>query len=274
VTKVRLEAKDTTVPDKHRRDHGEFYTPLPVVRLAHRYLDRELGPDWRERWIVWDPCCGTGNLTREYQFRDLVLTTLETVDIDLLREHQVNPGAVISQMDFLNDPVPERIRKRLRRAARKGRGIVFLMNPPFVGPGRGIGVKGAKEKGVVKTGWGNQLLLGRARTSLTVQFLFGCLEQARSYRFREVVVATFSALRVFVGPGFERAAELWSQYFDLRGGFVVPSRLFSGCKENWPIAFTIWRTTGGKIEAVAGRVGGGRWRAGQGGFTDVYGGEH
>lgn len=237
-----LAMKDRLVQDEYRRQKGEFYTPEAVVAVAHQYMSRVLGEDWKERYLVWDPCCGTANLTRDYQFRDLILSTLEETDVRLVREHRYNPGAVICQMDFLNDPVPPEIDAALRRAREAGKGIVFLMNPPFVDRSKGQGVKGAKAPGTVSTLIGQRLKFGRARTQLFVQFLFGCLFVAKEYGFSDIAIGSFSRAKLFASPSLGKVVDELGKDLPFRAGFVAPSDLFSGCKAPWPVAFSVWRS--------------------------------
>lgn len=49
------------------KDAFVFFTPTPFVDYAHSMLEKELGKDWKERYVVWDCCCGTKNLTRDHR---------------------------------------------------------------------------------------------------------------------------------------------------------------------------------------------------------------
>ena len=51
------EIADRLVEDTNRRKKGEFYTPTLFVDYAHRMIEKELGEDWREKYVVWDNCC-------------------------------------------------------------------------------------------------------------------------------------------------------------------------------------------------------------------------
>ena len=57
---------DRLVQDITRRKQGEFFTPTIWVDKAHEYIASVYGEDWKEKYVVWDPAWGTGNLTREY----------------------------------------------------------------------------------------------------------------------------------------------------------------------------------------------------------------
>lgn len=56
---------DRLIDDTTRRAQGEFFTPTAFVDLAHEYISREFGRDWKDRYVVWD--CGYGQLKRVWK---------------------------------------------------------------------------------------------------------------------------------------------------------------------------------------------------------------
>lgn len=95
--------QDRLIEDTDRRRKGDFYTPTIWVDEAHKLMEKHLGPDWREKYMVWDCAWGTGNLTRDYAFSDLYCSTLIQEDLDTASRY--NPFACKFQYDFLNDDV-------------------------------------------------------------------------------------------------------------------------------------------------------------------------
>lgn len=121
---------------------GAFYTPKIWVDELHKMLSSHLGEDWKDKYIVWDASCGPATLTRDYKFKNLFLSTLEQVDIDIIKESGYNPEATVFQFDFLNDPLsklPDELQKHLQNGAK----FVFLNNPPF---GRRVGLSVLNQK--------------------------------------------------------------------------------------------------------------------------------
>ena len=94
---------DRLIEDTDRRRKGDFYTPTIWVDEAHKLMDKNLGVDWREKYIVWDCAWGTGNLTRDYKFSNLYCSTLQSEDLTIGAKY--NPFATKFQYDFLNDDV-------------------------------------------------------------------------------------------------------------------------------------------------------------------------
>ncbi len=62
---------DRLIEDYDRRMKGDFWTPTLFVDYAHKMMEGVLGEDWKDRYVVWDNCWGTGNLTRDYHFKEL-----------------------------------------------------------------------------------------------------------------------------------------------------------------------------------------------------------
>jgi len=121
---------DRIVEDTTRRKQGEFFTPAIWVDKAHEYIASVYGENWKEEYVVWDPAWGTGNLTRDYKFGELYVSTLNQSDIDTANQMGYNPEAVKFQYDFLNDDY-EKLPEGLRKAIEEGRQIIVLMNPPY-----------------------------------------------------------------------------------------------------------------------------------------------
>ena len=57
-----LERRDSLIPLDERSFKGAYYTPLHVVDKAYDKLAETLGKNWQKEYIVWDMCCGVGNL--------------------------------------------------------------------------------------------------------------------------------------------------------------------------------------------------------------------
>jgi hypothetical protein len=164
---------DRIVEDTTRRRQGEFFTPAIWVDKAHEYIASVYGEDWKEKYVVWDPAWGTGNLTREYQFKELYVSTLNQSDIDTANQMGYNPEATKFQYDFLNDDY-EKLPEGLRRAVEERRQVIVLMNPPYGTAGNNKR-DGIQKEGVSKSTVGermNEDKLGFAARNLYLQFIY------------------------------------------------------------------------------------------------------
>ena len=103
-----LERRDSLLPLDERSFKGAYYTPLHVVDKAYDELAGLLGKYWQQRYIVWDMCCGVGNLdVKHSNYRNVFMSTLDQADIDVMRASQTCVGANIFQYDYLNDDISD-----------------------------------------------------------------------------------------------------------------------------------------------------------------------
>ncbi len=240
-----LERRDSLIPLDERSFKGAFYTPLNVVDKAYDKLTETLGDNWQKEYIVWDMCCGVGNLEVKHSNpRNIYMSTLDNADIDVMRATKTCVAAQRFQYDYLNDDITEdgridysltnKVPESLRKAIADGRKILVLINPPYAEAG--TGVDSGNKAGVSTTKLTKFMDdFGFAKRELFAQFL------ARIYReIPTATVAMFSKLKYVNSPNFEQFREIWNAKY--LGGFVVHSKAFDGLSGNFPIGFLVWKT--------------------------------
>jgi hypothetical protein len=249
-----LERRDILLPIDEQKFKGAYYTPPHIVDKAYDLLTATLGKGWQENYIIWDMCCGVGNLELSHSNpRNLYMSTLDQPDIDNIRARGLFPGAEIFQYDYLNDDVTDfgeidyslsnKVPMALRQAiadAKAGvegaKPILVLINPPYAESGSGI-AKGDENKiGVEKTrinNWMREMNVGYASKELFTQFLVRIRRE-----LPDSALAMFSTLKYVNAPNFEPFRRIWQAKY--LGGFVVHNRAFDGLKGNFPIGFLIW----------------------------------
>jgi hypothetical protein len=245
-----LERRDSLLPVDEQKFKGAYYTPLHIVDKAYDQLVATLGPNWQDRYIVWDMCAGVGNLEAKHSnLRNVFMSTLDQADVTIMKSNPAFAGAEIFQYDYLNDDVTDfgeidyslsnKLPRALRQAiadAREGKKgakpILVLINPPY---GEAANSQGnAGKTGIAKTrisyGMGN---LGYSARELFVQFLHRItLELPRAK------LAMFSTLKYINAPNFEPFRARWdAKYLD---GFIVHSKAFDGLIGHFPIGFMLW----------------------------------
>ena len=245
-----LERRDSLIPYDERSFKGAYYTPLHVVDKAYDLLAQTLGANWQRDHIVWDMCCGVGNLeTKHGNARNVFMSTLDQADVDVMKAAKTCRAATRFQYDYLNDDIAEdgtidysitnKVPQELRdiiAAAREGKKkILVLINPPYAEAGKGTG-KGNKD-GVSKT---NKIVdsmqsLGFAKRELFTQFIFRIAKEIPN-----ATVAVFSKLKYINAPNFSEFRSFWNAEY--LNGFIVHSKAFDGLKGDFPIGFLIWRT--------------------------------
>ena len=199
--------QDILILESVRRFHGEFYTPTIWVNEAHRYLTEVLGNDWYEECLVIDPAAGTANLTRDYEFRNLILSTLEQEDVDIIKRHY-NEGAIVEKWDFLNEDVPASIDAKLKWAAENNVRVVWLMNPPF-GTANEYGIK--HKAGIASSMVRNEMALNMLKLEsqqLFIQFMYRIARICNDYNLEKYTLGTFS-LPLFITGSYEKFRNFW-----------------------------------------------------------------
>ena len=259
-----LERRDSLIPTDERSFKGAYFTPLHVVEKAYELLNRTLGKNWQRDYIVWDMCCGVGNLeTKHSNHRNIFMSTLDQADVDVMKAAKTCRAATRFQYDYLNDDITddgkidytltEKIPQSLRTAiaeAKAGKDaagkpakkILVLINPPYAeatnADNTAKGAGDAENKtGVAKTKFASVAMekYGKASNELFTQFLARIVQEIPN-----VTIAMFSTLKYVNAPNFEEFRKNISiKYLD---GFIVHSKSFDGLKGDFPIGFLIWKT--------------------------------
>ena len=246
-----LERRDSLIPLDERSFKWAYYTPLHVVDKAYDKLSETLGNNWQKDYIVWDMCCGVGNLEVKHSNpRNIFMSTLDQADVDVMKATKTCVGAERFQYDYLNDDITDdgqidysltsKIPERLRKAIADGKKILVLINPPYAEATNRenimLGNDTTTKKGVSSTKISNIMWsYGKAGNELFAQFL------ARiALEIPNATLAMFSTLKYVNAPNFEKFREKWNAKY--LSGFVVHNKAFEWLTGNFPIGFLIWKT--------------------------------
>jgi predicted RNA methylase len=219
--------------DQHRRKTGVFPTPDRFITEAHSMLSAKFGDDWKEKYVVWDCCCGTGNLTKLRHFKSLYLSTLEEADLDAVPQHNAFQYDFLSELTFGEKvPVP------LVRAFEQKRPILFLINPPYG--------KSADEstKGAGKTHINQQMLSEKmwlCSAQLYAQFLYRIAKLKQQYDC-PIAIGLFSKPCFITALSFIKFRKLWYDHFNWLDGMLFRANHFEDVKGTWGILFSLWET--------------------------------
>jgi hypothetical protein len=247
-----LERRDSLIPLDERSFKGAYYTPLSVVDKAYNKLTETLGKNWQKEYVVWDMCCGVGNLEVKHSNpRNIYMSTLDSADIDVMKATKTCVAAQRFQYDYLNDDITDdgrvdynltnKLPVGLRQAISQGKKILVLINPPYAEATNfeniAKGVNAENKQNVAKTKVASKLMnnYGKASNELFTQFI------ARiAHEIPKATIAMFSTMKYVNAPNFEEFRQVWKAKY--LGGFVVPSKTFEGLKGNFPIGFLVWKT--------------------------------
>ena len=229
---------DRLIEDTNRRNKGEFYTPTTFVDKAHRMIEKALGEDWKEEYVVWDNCCGTKNLTRDYRFNELYCSTLEQGELDQCTDY--NKEAVSFQFDFLNDSL-DKLPKGLLDALKTNKPIVFFLNPPYAN-NTGDNKTGTKEKvcyTMVREEMKNEKM-NACIANLYAQFLYRIFQIKIEFNLTNCHIALFSPTLFLSGDSFKAFRTKFFNNFAFDNAIQFKASHFADCADNWGISFSLW----------------------------------
>ena len=248
------EISDRLVEETKRRRSGEFYTPTPFVDYAHQMLAEELGEDWRDKYVVWDCCWGTGNLTRDYRFKELYASTIEPSELAIGAPY--NREAQKFVFDFLNDEIKDvfgiHVPEGLYDALTSDKPILFFINPPY-GTASSGGANTEFKEGCAETNVHASMKLnkiGSCSQNLYAQFLYHIVEIKKTYNLTKVAIGLYSPTLYLSGPSWKMFRKKFLSEFMFEKAFTFQASYFADVADSWGIAFSVWKngTTENKVE--------------------------
>lgn len=231
------EISDRLIEDTNRRNKGEFYTPKLFVDYAHKMIEEHLGADWKEKYVVWDNSCGTKNLTKDYNFKELYCSTLENAELEMSKKYNANSTSFV--FDFLNDSL-EKLPQGLLDAFEQNKPIVFFLNPPYA---TATNRNETSKDEVAKTLMNKTMLenkIGACSQNLYAQFLYRIMIIKQQYNLTNCYVALFSPTLYLSGGSWKQFRNAWLNNFNYSNGCLFKASHFADCADNWGISFSFW----------------------------------
>lgn len=233
------EISDRLIEDTNRRNKGEFYTPTLFVDYAHKMIAEQFGEDWKEKYVVWDNCCGTKNLTRDYYFKELYSSTLENAELAISERY--NREGVSFQFDFLNDSL-DKLPQGLKSALEENKPIIFFINPPYATSSTFTAEK-QKEDGCCDNMVAEQMRsvgLDLACRNMIPQFLYRIIMIKEQYNLTDVHIALFTKPNFLCANSFAKFRNIFFDVFKYNNGIYFNASEFADVSDKWGIAFEIW----------------------------------
>ena len=232
------EISDRLIEDTNRRNKGEFYTPTLFVDYAHKMIAEQFGEDWKEKYVVWDNCSGTKNLTRDYYFKELYCSTLENAELAI--SDRYNREGVSFQFDFLNDSF-DKLPQGLKSALEENKPIIFFLNPPYATTCN-FGDKNKAEEGndTIINDVMKEKGMKRCSDNLYAQFLYRIMLIKEQYNLTNIHIALFSPTLFLTGSSFESFRNVFFKEFAFNGGVQFKASHFADVADSWGISFSIW----------------------------------
>ena len=231
---------DRLLEDTTRRRQGAFFTPTKFVDFAHRMIEKELGENWRDAYVVYDCCCGSLNLTRDYRFKELYCSTLDKGELEL--GSQYNQEATKWQMDFLNDG-DERFDKGLIKTFEQNKPIVFFINPPY-GTAGIMGNTGKSRKGTNNTAIRDEMNTTKfgGSENLQHQFMYRITKIVQKYNLTNAYFALFSSPIWLSGSKQGKFLKNFSSQWECKDAYLFQASHFADVSGAWGISLTLWKS--------------------------------
>ena len=247
--RIMTAISDRLIEDTNRRNKGEFYTPTLFVDYAHKMIEKELGVHWKDNYIVWDCCCGTKNLTRDYRFKELYCSTLEQAELDISKNY--NKEATSFQFDFLNDSLDDLKVKApgLLEAFELNKPICFFINPPY---GNSTGGNGRYSTSITLTNNSSTRIASTANyclKDLITQFLFRILNIKKIYNLTNCNICIFSKPKWLTGGNYKKFRYDFFNNFDFLKGCLFSASEFANVSSVWGICFSLFASSNSCVNA-------------------------
>lgn len=238
---------DRLIEDTDRRNSGDYFTPTKFTDYSHKMISEYLGENWRDEYVVWDPACGTGNLTRDYRFAELYCSTLFESELEIGKRY--NQEATKFQFDFLNDYFPmkddiyksdSKVPDGLIKALEQNKPIVFFLNPPYA---TACNQGETSKDGINDTQVRKQMQvenLGGGAENLQHQFLYRICKIKESYKLTNCYIALFSKPIFLSGAKQSEFLKYLCSNFKFINGTMFQASHFSDVSGMWGITFNIW----------------------------------
>ena len=231
---------DRLLEDTTRRRQGAFFTPTKFVDFAHRMIEKELGENWRDEYVVYDCCCGSLNLTRDYRFKELYCSTLDKGELELGSRY--NPEATKWQMDFLNDG-DACFDKGLIKAFEQNKPIVFFINPPYGTAGNYKTDSDSKKltnKSIVRDEMDREKFGGHE--NIQHQFMYRIHKLIERYHLTNTYMVLFSNPIWLTGAKQGKFLVNIQKHLTLIAGNLFQASHFADVSNNWGISLTLWKS--------------------------------
>ena len=229
---------DRLLEDTTRRRQGVFFTPTKFVDFAHRMIEKELGENWRDEYVVYDCCCGSLNLTRDYRFKELYCSTLDKGELELGSRY--NPEATKWVMDFLNDG-DECFDKGLVKAFEQNKPIVFFINPPY---GTACTYDNNSKSGTNNTAIRDEMNNTKfgGSENLQHQFMYRITKLVQKYNLTNAYFALFSNPIWLSGSKQGKFLKNFSSQWECKDAYLFQASHFADVSGAWGISLTLWKS--------------------------------
>lgn len=254
-------AIDAVDPD-YRANHGIYFTNEYLARLAITLSEKHLG-SIAEKYIVFDPACGSGNLVTSWNHHlDLRHKVVSEISPLLLKAFELRfqgksseqkrgftiipkttSGEGLNFVDRAASDYLDRINEELKQKRHKlNKPLAIICNPPYRNQKT---IKDDFYKYKVHESL-TDIAGNAASNELFVAFLAQITEICRlaeegGFPADSVVLLFTKSVWLTGKSSFDSISKYFLKRFEDTMGFVVDSREFFDVKQSWPLMVSLWR---------------------------------
>lgn len=222
-----------------RREKGAFYTPQVYSLKSDEICKEHLGQDYRTTYTVWDCCCGSKSLTRDFNdWTNLYCSTIEPTEIDEFKGF--NKEATSFVFDFLEGDL-DTLPKSLLDDLKTNKPFLFKINPPYVSGAALTNVNtGATERSDRFLAEAEEAGFTNKNANLYLQFLERICYIKKHFNLTNINILLFSPLPFITGVKQKKFRDVFLTHFGFEDGYYFNAGEFNDVSTNWDISLTFW----------------------------------
>lgn len=248
---------DRLIADEDRRFTGDFWTPTIWALRADEMMREAISEDYKETSLIWDPAAGTSNLTRDFSYSDLYVSTLHQPELELGMQYNPESKAKF-QYDFLNDDVelnptdnpdpsewkmPDTLFNALLDASKTGKRVIFYTNPPY-GKAGNLKKEGKALAGIANNKVNDIMLkdkMDKASAQLYAQVMYRTIKIIEDFGITNAWIAYFTKPLHFTFESYTKFRQRFFSDYEYEKGNMFDSSQFSDTQKGWPVTFSIYK---------------------------------
>ena len=274
----RFDEVITRLDPEYTRQHGILFTDHNLSKFAMWFVHNRYEKQLSEKFIVFDPAGGSGNLITSLDWRGhLKYKIVSELQPDLLkvierrmRAHKEEAGryTIIPKtvenkgLNFLDKSAPQYTSELISALREKGlkidKPLAFLLNPPYKNTDENVAAREQLEAEYVIDPSILELTGKDAGRERYLAFL-GQIIRIADYQveqdpsFRPILMVFTPTSWLVPRPTYAQFHKEFEKRFQFINGFIITSNEFFKTHGKWPLAFTIWqyeKTEGEKETAI------------------------
>jgi hypothetical protein len=258
----RFDEVMAAIDPEYVKQHGIFFTDSNLSKFALWFAKNHFPGDINEKYIVFDPAGGSGNLVSSWRGKlkhkivselqpDLLRTIERRMKVDPF--HMETGFTIVPRtsdqvgLNFLDksgaDYLAELKKELRRKQVALDKPMAFLLNPPYKNTDENVAQREGKEAAYAIHPSILELTGEDAGNERYLAFLGQIVNIAREQGregLHPVVMVFTPTSWLIPRPTFARFRAIWDRHFRYESGFITKSDEFFKVKGKWPVAFTIW----------------------------------